>query len=272
MNDLAAMTRLIDALRPWLAHLVIVGGWAHQLFRYHPSAREPRYEPLRTRDADVAFSLSASLAGDISKALQQAGFLEELRGEHTPPVTRYWLGEADQGFHVEFLAPRGGSGRERRGQRDTTVAKAGVTAQKLRHVDILLTNPWDLPLGAASGLPISQPANVLIPNPVSFIGQRLLIHRQRDSKKRPQDVLYIHDTLELFGHRLEHLRAEWLDRVRPMLVGKTAAEIGHCCHVQFGEMTDVIREAARIPQDRTLRPDRIRATCEYGLERIFGND
>ena len=67
MNDLEAMTQLINALRPWLAHLVVIGGWAHQLLRRHPNARAPAYEPLRTKDADVAFSLSAPLEGDISE-------------------------------------------------------------------------------------------------------------------------------------------------------------------------------------------------------------
>ena len=61
MHDLEAMTRLINALRPWLAHLVVIGGWAHHLLRYHPDARAPAHEPLHTRDADVAFSSSAPL-------------------------------------------------------------------------------------------------------------------------------------------------------------------------------------------------------------------
>lgn len=233
MNDLEAMTRLINALRPWLAHLVVIGGWAHHLLRYHPDARAPAHEPLHTRDAGVAFSSSAPLEGDISEALQLADFQEELRGEHTPPVTRYWLGDADQGFYVEFLAPL---------------------------------------LDKAIGFPIAEPANVLVANPVSFIGQRLLIHHQRDPRKRAQDVLYIHDTLELFGHRLDTLRTEWRDRMQPRLAAKTATDIDRSREAQFGAVTDVIREAARIPQDRTLSSERMRATCEYGLERIFDND
>jgi len=272
MNDLEAMTRLINVLRPWLAHLVVVGGWAHHLHRYHPDAMVPAHEPLRTRDIDVAFSSSAPLEGDISEALQLADFHEELRGEHTPPVTRYWLGDADQSFYVEFLAPRTGDGLNRHGQPDATIAKAGVTAQKLRHVDLLLIDPWHLLLDRAIGFPIAEPADVLVANPVSFIGQRLLIHHQRDPMKRSQDVLYIHDTLELFGHRLDVLRTEWRDRVRPRLAAKTATDIDRSCEAQFGAVTDVIREAARIPQDRTLTSERMRATCEYGLERIFGND
>ena len=272
MNDLEAMARLINALRPWLAHLVVIGGWAHHLLRYHPDARAPAREPLHTRDADVAFSSSAPLKGDISEALQSADFQEELRGEHTPPVTRYWLGDADQGFYVEFLAPLTGDGLRRDGQVDATIAKAGVTAQKLRHVDLLLIDPWCLLLDKAIGFPIAEPANVLVANPVSFIGQRLLIHHQRGPMKRAQDVLYIHDTLELFGHRLDALRTEWRDRVQPRLAAKTATDIDRSREVQFGAVTDVIREAARIPQDRTLRSERMRATCEYGLERIFDND
>jgi hypothetical protein len=38
----------------------------------------------------------------------------------------------------------------------------------------------------------------------------------------------------------------------------------------FAELTDTIREAARIPQDRRLQPEQIRAACEYGLREILG--
>jgi hypothetical protein len=55
MDDLFAIARLIDALRPWRKALVIVGGWAHRLHRLHPWAGTPTYAPIRTRDADVAF-------------------------------------------------------------------------------------------------------------------------------------------------------------------------------------------------------------------------
>jgi len=87
MEDLANFARLVEALRPWLTHLVIVGGWAHRLHRFHPLATSQEYQSLRTRDVDLAFSPSAPLEGDLRNALKQAGFEEELSGEHTPPVT-----------------------------------------------------------------------------------------------------------------------------------------------------------------------------------------
>ena len=59
MDDFAAFARLLDALRPWLGHLVVVGGWAH---RFHPLAHVPAHAPVRTKDADIAFSDSVPLS------------------------------------------------------------------------------------------------------------------------------------------------------------------------------------------------------------------
>jgi hypothetical protein len=138
MDDRASFGRLIEAIRPWLGNLVLVGGWAHQLHRLHPNASAPPYEPLRTKDVDLAFASSARLAGDIGAALKNAHFDEELSGEHVPPIAQYVLGKEDLGFYVEFLAPLTGDGVRRDGAVDATISKAGVTAQKLRHLEILL--------------------------------------------------------------------------------------------------------------------------------------
>ena len=83
MDDFAAFARLLDALRPWLGQLVVVGGWAHRLHRVHEFANPPAYQAVRTKDVDFAFSLSAHLSGDISAALKAADFHEEFLGEHT---------------------------------------------------------------------------------------------------------------------------------------------------------------------------------------------
>ena len=164
------------------------------------------YQPLRTRDVDLAFSPRAPLAGDLKEALTKAGFNEELSGESTPPVTHYTLGEEKPGFYAEFLTVLRGDGLRRDGQRDLTMAKAGITAQKLRHLDLLLIAPWKISIAPDNAIPVDRPVETLVPNPVSFMVQKFLIHGRRDSNKRAQDVLYIHDTLELFGASLDQLR------------------------------------------------------------------
>ncbi len=270
MDDIAKIGRLIEALRPWLGHLVIVGGWAHRLHRLHPLANPPSYLPLRTKDADLAFSLTAPLVGDIGAALKEADFAEEFFGDHTPPVTHYRLGKEDEGFYVEFLAPLDGNGLKRSGVPNVTIAKAGVTAQKLRHLDILLMRSWTIQLGTDVGVPLAPPALVMLANPVTFIAQKLLIQRHRAPDKQAEDTLYIHDTLELFGGELEALKLLWLEQVRPMLAPKAAKDVVRLYRERFGAVTDVIRNAARIPTGRVLVPERLQAACAYGLEAIFG--
>ena len=271
MDDFGAFARLLNALRPWLDHLVIVGGWAHRLYRFDRLARPPAYRPLTTKDADVAFAPNAPLTGDIAAALKAAGFDQEFSGDDIPPVTEYKLGTEEQEFFAEFLTPLLGVGFRRDGNADVTVKKAGITAQKLRYLDLLLTSPWSVHVSPEVGIPVQEPVAVKIANPVRFIAQKLLIHGRRKPDKRAQDTLYIHDTLELFSSELLVLRTIWREEVSPTLPGKTVKAINRLRREQFAAVTDVHRTAVRIPQDRALAPDRLQAACAYGLDEIFGD-
>ena len=265
MEDFEAFGRLVTALRPWLGQLVVVGGWAHRLHRFHRLAKPPGHPPVRTRDTDLAFSPDAALAGDVRTALVDAGFTEERFGDDSPPVTHYGLDEDDRGFYAEFLTPLYGSGVKRDGKPDATVSKAGITAQKMRHLELLLASPWSVRVGPEREVPIPVDVDLFVPNPASFIVQKLLIHPDRPPGKRAQDVLYIYDTLELFGASLGDLRRLWVEAVRPAMAAKTTRRADALAQELFAEVTDTIREAARIPQDRRLAPENVQRACEYGL-------
>jgi len=62
----------------------------------------------------------------------------------------------------------------------------------------------------------------------------------------------------------------WQEEVRPALPRTTIRTVERLCHEEFTTVTDVHRNAARIPQDRTLTPERLRAACALGFEEIFG--
>jgi hypothetical protein len=271
VEDSANFVNLVRAIRPWLPHIVIVGGWAHRLHRLHPLATALPYQPLRTLDVDLAFSPRAPLAGDLKQALGKAGFNEELSGESTPPVTHYALGKEESGFYAEFLTVLQGDGLRRGGQRDLTMSIAGITAQKLRYLEVLLIAPWSIRLTANTDVPTNQPINLLVPNAVSFMIQKFLIHDRRDVHKKAQDVLYIHDTLQLFSASLENLRTVWEAEVRPNMSARTVRTSMRITTELFENVTDVIRESSRIPQDRTLQPENIRAACQYGLAEVFNS-
>jgi hypothetical protein len=49
-----AFSKFVVALEPWLDEVVLVGGWAHRLYRLDSRARKLDYVPLTTLDGDVA--------------------------------------------------------------------------------------------------------------------------------------------------------------------------------------------------------------------------
>ncbi|MEJ8296501.1 GSU2403 family nucleotidyltransferase fold protein [Delftia tsuruhatensis] len=101
------------------------------------------YPPVFTRDTDLVFANKAPLAGDMRRALAANGVTEQLAGEFKPPAAHYTLGSDSKGFYAEFLTPLSGSGRRRDGTPDATMQKAGIAAQKIRHLD----DPAGRPVG-----------------------------------------------------------------------------------------------------------------------------
>jgi hypothetical protein len=39
--EFASFARFVESLRPWLHQVVVVGGWAHRLYRLHPGLQRP---------------------------------------------------------------------------------------------------------------------------------------------------------------------------------------------------------------------------------------
>jgi hypothetical protein len=231
-------------------------------------AETPVYQPLTTLDADVAFSERERFEGSIKARLQEAGFEEQLTGHHQPPVSQYTLGEDEpSGFYAEFLTPLIGPSTTRDGKHLATLGKAGITAQRLRYLDLLLTSPWTVALTPEWGA--AAPIDLRIPNPVSFIVQKLLIHDDRPRDKKAQDLLYIHDTLELFAPELDNLAEIWRGEVRPSMPEKWAERALREKEALFGVLHDRIRDAAAIPQNRDLDPERMRAMCAAALSEIL---
>lgn len=264
-QDFTAFHRLVTAVQPYLTDLVFVGGWAHRLMVEHPLALRPGFAPLFTLDADLAASgrlprRNASLL----ELLEDAGFREELRGEDRPPVAEYHLGKEGHGFYTEFLTPLLGSGLRRDGQPDNTTSLAGVSASKLRYVDLLLESPWLVSVPGLDGL------QVRICNPAAFIAQKLLITSQRKADKRAKDLLYVHDTALLFAERLDELSECWRGmETTPQLRQKVRESVQ-----RLSSLSGPFSEASRIAQE-TGRADppsatTMRARCEMALGIIFG--
>ena len=77
-SDVEYFARRVDALEPWLDQVVIIGGWAHRLYRQHPLAQPLDYEPLGTFDTDIAVPLDLPATGGNEETRRH--FLSAVRG------------------------------------------------------------------------------------------------------------------------------------------------------------------------------------------------
>jgi hypothetical protein len=134
----------------------------------------------------------------------------------------------------------------------------------------LLLSPWEVALGEENGYAMSPKRTVQIANPASFLAQKILIHGQRNYKDRAKDLLYIHDTIEVFSETLDELQKLFRNDVAPKLHPRRVAELEGAAGTLFDKVTDTIREAALMADARKLNPERLAETSRAGLNEIFG--
>jgi hypothetical protein len=88
--EIVPFSKFIGALDPWLEQVVLIGGWAHRLYRLDSRARDLEYLPLTTLDGDVAVPTKLKVEeSNVRKRLLEAGFKEEFVGQDQPPATHY---------------------------------------------------------------------------------------------------------------------------------------------------------------------------------------
>jgi hypothetical protein len=267
--NIEPFAKFVEAIHPWLGQMVLVGGWAHRLYLNDPRARNLGYVPLTTLDGDVALPAKLKiLESTVRQRLIDAGFTEEFVGEDRPPATHYHYGPAG-GFYVEFLTPLVGSEYDRKGKRKATQKVSGVSSQQLRYIEVLLISPWKIKLGETNGYPFDPPKRIQVANPTSFLAQKILIHHERDYKDRAKDLLYMHDTVELFSEHIGELREIYKKDIQPQLHANCTAELGRAADGLFGKVTDAIREAALMAAGRKLGAEALAETCRAGLNETF---
>jgi nucleotidyltransferase-like protein len=266
--------RIVDALAPYLDQLVFVGAWCHRLLQFHPLAAALAFAPLMTEDADVATpEVLAARSQTIDAALKSGGFKTRLSGDGPSPPSRYYSEGDESGLYVEFMAPLRGSGRKRDGEPDDVLSIAGITAQKLRFVELLLFEPWQLNVSARVEEEVKRGRLINLANPASYLAQKVLtLKRRQNARKPPKDALYIHDTLTMFADSFPKLR-ELGARVVGQLHPNSRSEF-HKLRMSLFDDKSLIARAADIAEatGRASPPSAqaIGATCRAGLNAIFG--
>lgn len=192
-------------------HLVLIGSWAE--YMYMAAGILPDYEAvIRTLDVDFLVKNLRKPnppVNIVSLAKNEGFFIEE---DYITGATR--LLNAD-GFEVEFLIAQKG-----KGETDALKTNLGITAQALRHLDMLKNNTITVDYLGIS---------VCVPTPEAFVLHKMIINDERKGKiEKDQEVInrmYKHldkDTFESLSLKLtkkEHKKVDTYieDIIKPML-------------------------------------------------------
>ncbi len=209
------LANVLQAFRPHLDTLVLIGGFAVRLYELHPRATSIGMRVLRTLDADFATppAIAPRPGGTLRELADAAGFDPDLRSEYNPPVMKFvprdsTVASGAEQYTVEVHTALTGRSVDRAGSPLVTVTiQAGLTAQRLRYLDLLQLDPWQVSLGNLPGAgQITPPLDVRVPHPGFFIIQKILIADRRDPEtERPKDMAYFYQVVNLFSRELPRL-------------------------------------------------------------------
>lgn len=227
----AFLAHVLRSFGPYLDSLVVVGGFAVRLYEHHPRAAPAVTRVLRTFDADLATPPRLPVRGrPLADLAEAAGLKPDFRGDRIPPVMKFVLappsgtapGEAE--YSLEFLTPLTGAPVDRAGRvAGTSDVQAGVTAQRLRYLDLLLETPWHVSLAGSPGLGAErEPLAVQVPHPGYFLVQKLLIASERTRQdRRAKDMAYLYQVASLFRRDLGTLAGEVRTRMDDVATWRT---------------------------------------------------
>lgn len=181
----------LTTLGPYLDQLVIAGGWVPYLYGKIYDGRALQ-EPLMTYDFDAVVPrrrfIEEGLA--LNDAILDAGFDLEFTSLHNPPVVKY-VKELPRGARaeIEFIT-------DEPGNREETKKIGSINAQALRHVGLLMDDPWVISL---SELEYASGHSVRIPRPAAYIFHKVLTApRRRQRVKTAKDLYYVFYVLDAF--------------------------------------------------------------------------
>ncbi len=199
---------ILSILKPYIAELIVVGGWAPYIYHNYLVKNPPGSTPLGTMDVDLASELNIPIVDEdpIDSILAKAGFKCELfHGYNGPPVTKY-VREEDQ-TEIEFITYKVGND-----PKNAHYVQSGLSAQKLRYVNVLLKNTISISIKKELDNGGYIDLDLIVPHPARYIFQKILIleYRKREMNKMNKDLYYVFDLIANYPELYTRIIEEFL--------------------------------------------------------------
>jgi hypothetical protein len=210
----------------------------------------------------------------IAEALKTENFNALIHAEDfKPPLVKYVAAD-NPNVEIEFLSALTGSETERDGRsKFTEEVQSGITSQRLRYLDLLLTNPWHVNASDVPELEMTaSTAAIRLPNPSAYIMQKVLISRGQNRKQHAidKDRYYIYEISVVFRDHLDALAVEasGLRPVEPRWYERFRRNID----VDFGSAQSAgVASACRVHREAhgaTLNPEVVFRSVDRLIERL----
>lgn len=189
----------LDALRDYLADIVIVGGWVPQVYSWLEKSGEIS---VLSFDVDAAVRAKLPVRGEksIAELMQGAGFHMQTSdagfalaafGKKRRQVTQFFYRKGRLEVPIEFITPLVG-----RGEDTSVVIQGGLVAPALRFTEILLAHSQTVSLTGETLDDKKKRFTFRVPTLPAFVYGKGLIFERRESDKKGKDLAYIYETLK----------------------------------------------------------------------------
>ncbi|KJR41456.1 hypothetical protein MCHI_002651 [Candidatus Magnetoovum chiemensis] len=206
-NTIHKLLKLFAKHGLWEQGLEIVGSWCFNIYQIYLGVQD---FPLRTEDLDIAVRLPyKGNKVDIAVLLKSLGFVEDF---YPNGVVFYRC----EGIRVEFIVPQKAKGSI---SGKISVPELNISAQPLRFLDILCSNPMTIKIKGG--------INVSVPSPSAFALHKLLIAQRRTDKEKARKdyiqayfvlkMLFMEDMSNEIYDVIKTLHLSWVKKIKSVL-------------------------------------------------------
>ena len=194
-----ALQRIVWELRPYLADIVIIGGWVPYLYRRYGSTSSWNNALSLTAEVDVLVTPNLPRDGRMSLAdlLEEAGF----RPTNSNDSAAVWVNDPERGEKIEFFVPHSGTIRNLN-QVIPIGSQDRIGAIALSSLDVMQRHTILLAVPAVSSTDEHATANIRVPllgayllNKAATFNRRSPLTDGGPNPKRAKDLLYLRDVM-----------------------------------------------------------------------------
>lgn len=196
VKALEQLGRALVALEPYTDDLVVIGGMVPFLWKFADDLGKDTLPHIATTEVDVSIRPRLELrGGSVRERLEAADFVVfERPGYRDAPGAicfRDKTAGADKrsGSYIEFLTPLRG-----RGEKTLIEVQPGLRAEALRYLDLLAFEAKEISLTAVPELHLKAATRVRVPQPATFVAQKILARssgRLKKAEKAAKDLAYV---------------------------------------------------------------------------------